>query len=151
MGLRHEVDGQLFVAEGGVLKSGQSINSHLKRRRGNSHLIVFRLMRPYWETGGGYKKATTKTRSVCGPSNPVVWYTAPLKLTVVFIVALEISLVKLQAWPVYQGCLSLPTAHSPARTPSVQLTRRLDLQCVRQQGWDEWRSSRVCALDSVNV
>lgn len=69
---------------------------------------------------GGYKKRTTKTRSVCGPWNPVVWYTAPLKLTVVFIVALEISLVKLQAWPVNQGCLSLPAAHSPAQNPRLR-------------------------------
>jgi len=77
---------------------------------GNSHLIVFRLMRLYSLRGGGRmgKKRKERSRSVCGPSNPVVWYTAPLKLSVVFIVALEISLVKLQAWPVNQRCLSLP-------------------------------------------
>lgn len=116
MGLTCEVNGQLFVAVGGrVLKSGQSINSHSKWRRVNSHLIVFRLMRLYSSEKGGWLKK--KTRLVCGPSNPVVWYTAPLKLTVVFIVALEISLVKLKAWPVNQGCLSLPAAHSPAPNP----------------------------------
>lgn len=42
---------------GSVLKSGQSINSHLKWRRGNSHLIVFRLMRLY---SRGKRRGTTK-------------------------------------------------------------------------------------------
>ena len=85
---------------------------------------------------GGLQKKTTKTRSVCGPSNPVVWYTAPLKLTVVFIVALEISLVKLQAWPVNQGCLSLPAAHSPPKNPRLWRARRF------RGGW--WLCVCVC-------
>lgn len=106
----------LCCGAGRVLKSGQSINSHSKWRRGK---FTFNCIQAHatvqlkGKVKGGdckKKKKTTKTRSVCGPSNPVVWYTAPLKLTVVFIVALEISLVKLQAWPVNQGCLSLPAA-----------------------------------------
>lgn len=86
------------------------------REGGNSHLIVFRLT---VRLKGRGKKKSTKTSTVCGPSKPVVWYTAPLKLTAVFIVALEISLVKLQAWPVNQGCLA------PSRPLATQKNPRL--------------------------
>lgn len=73
---------------------------------GSSHFIVVTHSIPLL-------KRTTKNRLSWSTQSPLAWYTAPLKLTVVFIVALDISLVKLQAWPVNQGW---GTSHPPFPT-----------------------------------
>lgn len=71
MDLTREANGGLFVTEGGlVLKSSQSINSHSKCKRGK---FTFNCLQTHctFERGGG-GSTTKKTRSVCGPSKPVV-------------------------------------------------------------------------------